>query len=217
MTVIPGGAPPLGMTSATLCGRPGPMSSPASLFVSPGVPSPAAEHVRRTSAALALVDPDALTRVENLLRAARAGGRRVLTFGNGGSAATALHLATDLAMLPPVDGTAFDVVCLNGNPAMVSALANDHGYESVFVRQLGHLRAGDVVIGISASGNSPNCVAALMRARLLGATTVAIVGFDGGAMRDLGDAVIHVEADDYRVSEDVHLVTCHAIATALGR
>jgi D-sedoheptulose 7-phosphate isomerase len=193
------------------------MSSRGNLSTSPGVSSPTAEHVRRTSAALARLDPEALTAVEDLLRAARAQRRRVLTFGNGGSAATALHLAADLTLLPPIDGVAFDVVCLNGNPAVVSALANDHGYESVFLRQLGHVRKGDVVIGISASGNSPNCVGALMRARLLGATTVAIVGFDGGAMRELADVVVHAEVDDYRVAEDVHVVACHAVASALAR
>lgn len=171
-------------------------------------------HVQRTSAALRVLDLDALASIERVLRSARDERRRVFTCGNGGSAAAALHLATDLALLPEP----FDVQCLNGNAALLSALANDHGFEHVFARQLAtQAQPGDVVVVISASGNSPNCIAAVAQARTCGATAIALVGFDGGRMLALSDLVLHVAVDDYRAAEDVHMVACHALATALAQ
>lgn len=188
--------------------------SSAQLEVFPAAAAAMAAHVRQTRAALGRLDLAALQRIESVLRITRAEGRRVFTLGNGGSAATAMHLATDLMLLPE----RFDIVCLNGNAAMVSALANDYGFEQVFARQLAaQAAAGDVVVAISASGNSPNCIAAAAQARACGATVLALVGFDGGALLEMADDALHVAADDYRVAEDVHATACHALAAALAR
>lgn len=174
-------------------------------------------HFGRTAELLQAIDLGQLQRIEELLATARAERRRVFTFGNGGSAALAMHFATDLSLIPPVGGAQFDVVCISANLPLVSALANDIGFEAVFARQLAaQARAGDLVMGISASGNSPNCVAALRQAREIGVVTASMLAFDGGEMRSLSDACLHVPIDDYRLAESVHLVACHALSSALA-
>ncbi|HZA01798.1 MAG TPA: SIS domain-containing protein, partial [Hyphomicrobiaceae bacterium] len=133
--------------------------------------------------------------------------------GNGGSASTATHFACDLSKATIVQGRArLRVTSLTDNVALLTAWANDTSYENVFAEQLANLlNPGDVVVAISASGNSPNVIAAIKTAAACGATTVGIVGFSGGSLKEAVDAVVHVPSDSYGVVEDCHLVLEHAI------
>ncbi|HEU4507288.1 MAG TPA: SIS domain-containing protein [Pyrinomonadaceae bacterium] len=164
------------------------------------------------------LSPESIAAVAHQLNASRLALQTIFTMGNGGSATTALHMANDFsnATRGMDSKVAPRAICLNGNISLFSALANDLGYEEVFARQLRNLlHEGDVVIGISASGNSPNCVNGLKYARERGATTVGLLGFDGGIMKSLCDYKIHVPCNDYRLVEDVHLAISHALSFCL--
>lgn len=157
--------------------------------------------------------------VIDVLHDARMSGRQVFVMGNGGSAATASHFACDLGKGAHVDGCpGFRVLPLTDNMVMFSAYANDEGYDSVFARQLSNLvRPGDVVVGISGSGNSRNVLNAIELAGERGATTVGFVGFDGGALKGMVDLAVHVEQACMEQVEDVHVVLVHLVATTLRR
>jgi D-sedoheptulose 7-phosphate isomerase len=154
-----------------------------------------------------------------VLHSARLSGRQVFIMGNGGSAATASHFACDLGKGAQVEGCpCFRAISLTDSVATFSAYANDCGYEHVFSRQLANLiQPGDVVIGISGSGNSPNVLNAVELARQRGATTVGFVGFDGGQLEGMVDLSVHVAKDCMEQVEDVHVVLAHLIATTLRR
>jgi len=170
------------------------------------------------AALLAQIPRDAVAQVAACLHALRVSGNTVYLMGNGGSATTSLHMACDLQMAaadhptwPPL--RAFS---LNANMAVFSAAANDEGYANAFVAQLRSvLQPGDALLGISASGSSPNCVEAMGFARAQGATTLALLGFDGGEMLAMADRVIHVPSFDYGLVEDTHTALSHALARCL--
>lgn len=160
------------------------------------------------------LDADAIGRfVETLLRA-REEERTVFFIGNGGSAATASHFANDIAVGTRSQGKPFRAVSLTDNVAVMTAIANDYGYEDLFVRQLSYqVRPGDVVVAISASGNSPNVLKAVDFARELGATTIGLSGFDGGELRRRVDLAVHVQTErgEYGPVEDVHMILDHLV------
>lgn len=142
-------------------------------------------------------------------------GRQVFVVGNGGSAATASHIACDLGRIEAA-GSTFRVSSLGDNTALLSALANDIGYEHVFVEQLRpQLAAGDALISISASGRSPNVLAAMRLARERQALNLALLGFDGGGAIHLADEHVLVRSDDYGLVEDVHLAVNHLLVVYL--
>jgi D-sedoheptulose 7-phosphate isomerase len=173
-----------------------------------------ASYLARVSDVLAQVD---LRSIELLAQAVSETGKAkgtIFTFGNGGSGATALHFANNL--LDPARGLKFRVNCLLSNVSIISALANDSGYDSVYSEQLSILASpGDLAIAISASGNSTNCINGLKRAREMGAVTACLVGFDGGQLGALSDYSVHVSCDSYPLIEDVHLVIAHSIVSTL--
>jgi D-sedoheptulose 7-phosphate isomerase len=147
---------------------------------------------------------------EMLYRAYR-NEKQVFTLGNGGSAATASHIAADLAKntIGP-NMRRFRVLSLNDNTPMLTALANDLGYEHVFSEQLRSLiRAGDLLIAVSASGNSPNVLNAMRCAREHSAEVAAVLGFTGGEAAEIADLSIVVASTHYGVIEDVHLIINH--------
>lgn len=139
--------------------------------------------------------------------------KQVFTLGNGGSASTASHIAADLAkntIGPNMDR--FRITSLNDNTAILTALANDLGYENVFSEQLQNLiRPGDLLLAVSASGNSPNVLKAIRYARSRSAEVVGILGFDGGEAAKLADLAIIVPSFDYGVVEDLHLIINHIL------
>jgi D-sedoheptulose 7-phosphate isomerase len=154
--------------------------------------------------------------VDVLLKANLSGGT-VFLLGNGGSAATASHFACDLAKgAIAANRPRFRVVALTDNVPLMTAWSNDTSYENLFAEQLRNLmRHGDVVIAISGSGNSINVLRAVKLAREGGATTIGLAGFAGGLLRTLVDVPIVVPSDCMEQVEDVHLVLCHSISTAL--
>ncbi len=152
-----------------------------------------------------------------LLRRARLEHRKIFILGNGGSASTASHFVCDLAKNTRVRGWPdFRVIGLADNMPLVTAFANDEGYESIFATQLANLvEEGDVVIGISTSGNSENVLNAIRVGRGRGAVTVGFTGFDGGQLGPLSDLHLHVPSDCIEHVEDAHLVLEHLITKRL--
>ena len=147
-------------------------------------------------------------------------GRQLFLCGNGGSAATASHFANDVAIGSGDYERPFRALSLTDNVAVLTALGNDFGYEEVFVRQLRVLaERDDVVVAISASGNSPNLVTALEYAAEFGLRSVALTAFDGGRIRAMADQGVHVptELGEYGPAEDAHMVLDHMIGAFLMR
>lgn len=178
----------------------------------------AQRYLDRVRALLDTLDPLVIGRlIETLLRA-REAGATVWLMGNGGSAATAQHFASDLLTSVRLRERPFRAVCLSDNTAALTALANDYGYAHVFSLQLqGRVSPDDVVVLISASGNSENVVAAAQLARDAGATVVALTGFDGGKVAALAHLQVHVGSvtGEYGPTEDLHLVVKHLVSTYL--
>ncbi len=137
--------------------------------------------------------------------------RQVFIVGNGGSAATASHMANDLMLgVAKEGGRGFRAIALTDSVPLMTAIANDTGYDNVFTAQLRALgRPGDVLIAISGSGKSPNVVEAVKVAREIGIMTVGFLGMGGGQLRELVDAAIVVPSNDYGLIEDIHLMLDH--------
>jgi len=147
-------------------------------------------------------------------------GSTVFFIGNGGSAATASHFANDLAFGTNEYKKPFKVMSLNDNVPVLTALGNDFGYDEIFVRQLKiYAKKGDVLVGISASGNSSNLISAFEYALSSGIKTVALTAFDGGKMKRITDYGIHVPTGikEYGVAEDVHMILDHLVGNYLMR
>jgi len=177
----------------------------------------AGDYFAELASVLSLVPGAALARVIDLLLDARRTGRRVYVMGNGGSSATASHFACDLVKTAQVPGLKpLRVFALTDNTPLLTAWANDSAYDRSFAEQVHALvEPEDIVIGISASGNSPNIVAGLTAATEAGARTVAFLGFDGGASYNLADVPIHIPCHNYGLVEDAHSAIGHAITAAV--
>lgn len=175
------------------------------------------EYVRSVLEKISLVEIERF--IESLL-AARERGSTVYFIGNGGSAATASHFANDIAIGTRALGKPFRVVSLCDNQAVITAIANDDGYEQIFSRQLGVLlKKDDVVVAISASGNSENLLRAIDLSKQKGATTVGLTAFDGGKLRKVVDFSVHVPTNkgEYGPAEDGHMVLDHLVGSYLMR
>lgn len=171
------------------------------------------DYVGRLRTALSSLSRGELTQLGEILTRAYRNGKQVFTVGNGGSSSLASHMAADLAKntIGP-HMRRFRIMSLNENAAIVTALANDLGYENIFSEQLTNLiRAGDVLIVVSASGNSPNIIKAIDYAQSQSAEVVGLLGFDGGRAAELADLAIVVPSFDYGIVEDVHLVINHIL------
>ena len=139
--------------------------------------------------------------------------KQVFVIGNGGSASTASHLACDLGKGTSVkDKKRFRVISLTDNVATMTAWSNDVSYEDVFIEQLKNLvNSGDVVIGISASGNSENVIRAMQHASEIGCRTIGWSGFGGGRLAAICEVNVIVDSDQYGPVEDVHLILNHIL------
>ncbi len=181
----------------------------------------AASHLRRLASLFDQMDLDAVQRVYERLRTARDTGATVYLAGNGGSAATAAHWATDLGKRTKASGRApIRVMSLAANASWLTALGNDEGYDRVFAGQLENFaRPEDVLVAISASGSSPNLVKAVELARNSGVTTVGFLGFDGGVLKDMVDELVLVatEKGAYELVEDCHMALCHILTMCLAQ
>ena len=175
------------------------------------------QYTARLAGLLQQLDYTVVEAIAERLIRAHADGRRVYVIGNGGSAATAAHLVCDLGKNTASERVqGIRVICLTDNVPIATALSNDHGYDTVFERQLRTLlEPGDVVLAISASGNSPNIMNGLKTARELGASTIGLLGFDGGAARTLVDVALVIDSFNYGQVEDAHMILGHVLAQHL--
>jgi D-sedoheptulose 7-phosphate isomerase len=144
---------------------------------------------------------------------AHARGATIFTMGNGGSGASASHAAGDFLKGASYGlDQRFKMVCLNDNLPSMMAIANDIGWEDIFVEPLmNFIQPGDVVIGISGSGNSKNVLKAVDYAKSKGATVIGMTGFKGGQLRETADISIHSDAMDMEVAEDVHMAVFNMV------
>ena len=152
-----------------------------------------------------------------VLQQARMNGRRIFMAGNGGSAANASHVVNDIIKSTAQSGLPrFKILCLSDNTPTLTAYANDVGYEVVFAEPLSAWgEAGDVIIALSGSGNSPNVLRAFEVARQMGMTCIGLTGRDGGQLKALCDICVLVPTMSMQMIEDAHLVILHAIFLAL--
>ena len=168
------------------------------------------------------VPPEAIEQLVERLYDAYRSGRQVLVVGNGGSASTASHMMNDLtkgvfSKAPPdVSPNRFRVLSLTDNMSVITAWANDTSYDLIFAEQIKvFAEPGDLLIVISASGNSPNVVAALEEAKRLGLETIGLLGFGGGKCEDLVDLPVVIASYDYGVVEDAHMILNHFTAETI--
>lgn len=145
-------------------------------------------------------------------------GRKLLFFGNGGSAADAQHLATEFKVRFEKDRTSLAALSLTTDSSTLTAIGNDYGFEELFARQIEALgRPGDVAVGISTSGNSENVVRALRAAHQIGARTVALGGRDGGRMKGFADHLLIVPADSTARIQEMHILIGHLLIGAVEK
>jgi D-sedoheptulose 7-phosphate isomerase len=166
------------------------------------------------------IDLDQLERVFQILRKARERGAMIYLAGNGGSAATASHWANDLGKTAKALGQIpIRVLSLTDNVSWLTALANDEGYERVFAGQLENFaKPDDVLVVLSASGNSPNLLRAVELARANGLITIGLLGFDGGALKNMVDEVLLLPTRKgaYGLVESGHDLICHILTACLA-
>lgn len=181
------------------------------------------EYFTKIKKILDNIPAEKIEKVSQILLEAYKKDKQVFIMGNGGSAATASHFACDLGK-----GTTqghvfrnkkrFKVISLNDNTPLVTALSNDCGYDNVFTEQLINLvNKGDVVIALSASGNSKNVLNAVKYAKEKGAITIAFTGFGGGKLMNLADESLIADSNDFGPVEDSHLILEHLICDYLRK
>lgn len=176
------------------------------------------QYLARLTELFDRVDTAAVAAFVDVLMQARSRGSQVFFIGNGGSAATAGHFVNDLTIGTRSWSRPFRAVSLADNVATLTAIANDYGYGEVFVSQLKVLMVpDDVVVAISASGNSPNVVSAVRWANERGGITVGLTGFDGGELKALARVAVHVPTrpGEYGPIEDLHLIFNHLVTAYL--
>lgn len=190
----------------------GAVKFPAAPYASPAsyLHAYAAEFTR----ACETIEPAAFDRAAAILHEAYTRDARMFSCGNGGSASIANHMQCDhVKNVRTATDLAPRVLSLSTNVELLTAIANDIGYENVFVYQLqSQSRPGDVLIAVSSSGRSPNIVNALTWARDNGLRTIALTGFDGGAARTTAEVSVHVNCTNYGIVEDLHQAVMHALA-----
>ena len=175
-----------------------------------------AEVKRQIAEALPVKIAEAATLITECFRS----GGKVVLLGNGGSAADAQHLAAELVGRFKMERDALPAMALTTNTSILTALGNDYGYDAVFAKQVqAWAQVGDVVIGISTSGNSPNVVSGMEKARELGARTIALTGGGGGKMAEVADLPIVVPSSDTPRIQEGHIaighVICHIVEESL--
>ena len=175
------------------------------------------EYLKCLKEAISGLDLNQVNGIVGVLQEAQENARQVFLFGNGGSAATASHLACDLVKMTAIPGKPpLRAISLTDNVAMMTAIANDISYDDIFVEQMSALwNRGDLAIGISASGNSANVLKAVEYANNHGGKTIGFSGFGGGRLAKIADLNITFPSRNYGVVEDMHLVLTHLISQAL--
>ena len=165
------------------------------------------------------LDTELINDFINLLVAKRDERKQIFIMGNGGSGATASHIAGDfnkgLSLFKPEDKR-YRMVCLTDNIPALLSIANDVSYDDIFVEQIKNfLNDGDILICISGSGNSANVLKAAEYAKGRGNTIVGFTGFDGGKLKAMSDVSIYIPIDDMQITEDIHMMLGHLISSVL--
>ena len=175
-------------------------------------------YLEREREVLALLDEQEISDVMNVLENTRLQGNRVFICGNGGSAATASHFTCDFNKgISYTQKVKYNFECLNDNIPMMMAIANDISYDDIFSEPLKNkMHKEDVLLAISGSGNSKNVVNAVKYAKSISATTIGLVGYDGGEVKKLVDHCIHVKIDNMQIVEDVHMAMDHVMMFVLS-
>lgn len=165
------------------------------------------------------LDINEIETIYNLLLQCYKEGRKIYVFGNGGSAATASHLAVDLNKGVSYGlEKRFKVICLNDNIPTILAYSNDLSYDDIFLEQIKNfLEEGELVIGITGSGNSTNVIKAIEYAKQKGAITIAITGYNGGKIKNIAHYTVNANIEDMQISEDIHMVINHLLLKLLTK
>ena len=173
------------------------------------------QRLKSTVDRLSLTD---IKQVMTVLEQARDAGKMIFIMGNGGSAATASHYVCDFNKgISLNQEKKYKFLCLNDNLPSMMAYANDLSYDGIFVNALNtYFQSGDVVIGISGSGNSTNVLRAIEYANRHGGITIGLSGYDGGKLKQMARYNIHVPADDMQITEDLHMVLDHCMMKILS-
>lgn len=175
------------------------------------------DHIKVASDTAQRLEMPLMALVEACAQSVKAGGK-IMFFGNGGSAADAQHIATELSVRYVGDRAPIAALALTTDTSVLTAAANDMGYEQVFARQVRALgRKGDVAIGISTSGKSPNVVLALEAAREMGLVTAALTGDDGRAMVALADHLLNVPSTVTARIQEMHITLGHLLCETLEK
>lgn len=176
------------------------------------------QYIEMEKQILSSLPVEDINNVMNVLENARLSGKRIFICGNGGSASTAAHLECDFNKgVSYEQEIKYDIECLSDNVPMMMAIANDIGYDDIFVVPLKNkLKKQDIVIGISGSGNSTNVVKAFEYANELGAETIAFTGYSGGKLKSIAKHNIHICIDNMQIVEDIHLVLNHMMMFILS-
>ena len=175
-------------------------------------------YAREVASALCSVSEKKIDEMVNCLVAASIQNKKIWIIGNGGSAATASHFAADL--MRKNDRVSYKVraICLSESSTRVTAIGNDFGFERIFERQVHDLaEEGDVLIALSASGNSPNLINGVSQAKKMGLRVLSMVGFEGGSLKAQSDFCAHfiTKNGEYEIAEDAHSISCHYIAMSV--
>jgi len=175
-------------------------------------------YLQNLQRVLAELDVGEIDTISGIFKKAYDEERTIFVIGNGGSASTASHLACDLNKGACLHAQKkFHVMPLTDNLPTILAIANDIGYDAIFVEQLKNFaRPDDVVVGISGSGNSANVLKAIEYARQQGCTTIGVCGYDGGKLKQLVDCCFHVKVPDMQIVEDVHMILAHILMRVLA-
>lgn len=173
------------------------------------------QRLKSTVDRLSLTD---INQVMTVLEQARDAGKMIFIMGNGGSAATASHYVCDFNKgISLNQEKKYKFLCLNDNLPSMMAYANDLSYDGIFIHALNtYFQPGDVVIGISGSGNSTNVLRAIEYANLHGGITIGLSGYDGGKLKQMARYNIHVPVDDMQITEDLHMVLDHCMMKILS-
>lgn len=171
------------------------------------------DYLSRLQSVLAATDLAGVEALGHALLDCWRNGRQLFICGNGGSAGNAIHLANDfLYGVSKKLGSGLRATALPANSAVVTCLANDTGYDQIFSAQLAVLaNPGDVLLVLSGSGNSPNIVHVLERAREIGVRSFAVLGYSGGKAKQLADVSLHFAIDDMQISEDIQVIVGHML------
>lgn len=175
------------------------------------------QYFDRLSTTISELNIEEISEAVNAIREAYEREATIYIFGNGGSAATASHFVCDFnkGISENLDKK-FNLVCLSDNTPIVTAIANDISYDDIFYFQLKNkLKADDLIIAISGSGNSKNVIKAVEYAKEIGTEVVGITGYSGGKLKELSDYYMHVNIDDMQITEDIHMAFDHMMYRVL--